>query len=80
MSNGSGVGARWRVNVLILMAMGYATVLLVFGGMAWSSTLTAEQAYDAVQAPLMALVGGSIAMAKDLLQLDKVGKKEEEAI
>ena len=61
----------WRKNVLTLVASGYGTILIVFLSLAFSSTLSAEQAYDAVQGPLMALIGGSLAIAKDLLQLDR---------
>ena len=32
--------------------------------------MTAEQAYDIVKSPLMALIGGSVALSKDLIQLD----------
>ena len=60
----------WRKNVLLLVISGYATVLVIFLLLA-GSTLTAAEAYDAVQGPLMALVGGSLAIAKDLIQLDQ---------
>ena len=60
----------WRKNVLLLVISGYATVLVIFLLLAFS-TLTAAEAYDAVQGPLMALVGGSLAIAKDLIQLDQ---------
>ncbi len=60
----------WRKNVLFLVSAGYATVLFVFSLLA-AGDLTAAQAYDAVQGPLMALIGGSLAIAKDLIQLDQ---------
>ena len=60
----------WRKNVLTLVLAGYATVvvallLLVFGG-----KFSAAEAYELIQSPLMALIGGSLAIAKDLIQAD----------
>ena len=63
-------GRPWRKNVLTLVGAGYGTILIVFGVLA-AGELKAPEAYDAVQGPLMALVGGSLAIAKDLLQLDR---------
>lgn len=63
-----------RLNLLTLIAGGYLVVAGIFAVLA-ASNLTAAEAYDAVQGPLMALVGGSIALAKDLLRLDE---QEEE--
>ena len=57
---------RIRVNVLLLVTLGYGTVSGIFATLAFGD-LTAAQAYDAVQGPLMALVGGSLAIAKDLV-------------
>lgn len=37
--------------------------------------LDAPEAYDAIQGPLMALVGGSITLGKDLLQRDAAEEK-----
>ena len=61
----------WRKNVLWLFAFGYAAVLVVFCALAASSSLKADDAARLVQGPLMALVGGSIAIAKDLIQIDR---------
>ncbi len=60
-----------RSNVLLLVGLGYVSVLAVFFLLISSGGLTAGQAYDAVNGPLMALVGGSIALAKDLLRSDE---------
>ena len=57
---------RLRINVLALVGLGYLTVSGVFAALAFGE-LTAAQAYDAVQGPLMALIGGSLAIAKDLV-------------
>ena len=56
---------RW--NVLILVGAGYTTILLIFATLALSTTVSPEQAYEAVQSPLTALVGGTLAIAKDLI-------------
>ena len=56
---------QWRWNVLILVGGGYVAVLLIFLFLTWQCN--AETAFDAIQAALMALVGGSLAIAKDLI-------------
>ena len=64
-------GARpLRKNVLSLFGFGYASLLLVFLGLSTSSNVDAGDVADLIQGPLMALIGGSIAVAKDLLQID----------
>ena len=67
---------QWRKNVLMLVGFGYATVVIIFIGVA-CSTATVAQAADIVQGPLLALIGGSLAISKDLVQLDK---EEESAV
>lgn len=59
----------WRKNVLCLVISGYVTLLLIFGAMAWKGGMTAEHAYEVVKGPLMALIGGSLAISKDLIPL-----------
>ena len=56
---------RW--NVLILVGAGYITLLIMFTVMAWMGGMDADEAYDIVKGPLMALIGGSLAISKDLL-------------
>lgn len=36
--------------------------------------MVAEEAYEIVKSPLMALIGGSLAISKDLIPLDDEGK------
>ncbi len=55
-----------RINVVILMGLGYFTLLVMFGAMAWGG-ITADEAYEVIKGPLMALIGGSLAISKDLL-------------
>ncbi|MYC81518.1 MAG: hypothetical protein F4X19_05420 [Acidobacteria bacterium] len=57
----------WRKNVLVLMGAGYAAVVVIFGAMVWPGKMTPEQAYEVVKGPLMALIGGSLAISKDLI-------------
>ena len=56
----------WRKNVLLLVGIGYFAVIIIFASMAWGS-MTAENAYEIVKGPLMALIGGSLALSKDLV-------------
>ena len=56
----------WRKNVLWLMILAYAAVLIIFGGLIWKGA-TSSDAYDVIKEPLMALIGGTLALAKDLV-------------
>lgn len=63
---------RWRKNVLSLMLLAYLSLLgifcvLVFGGDGSSSTTETIEAYNIIKDPLMALIGGTLALAKDLV-------------
>ena len=60
----------FRKNVLVLVGTGYVTLLLVFLFLMWPGKATAEIAYEVVKGPLMALIGGSLAISKDLITLD----------
>ena len=57
---------RIRVNIMLLVGMGYLTVGSIFASLAFGD-LSAAEAYENVQNPLMALIGGSLALAKDLV-------------
>lgn len=59
----------WRKNVLVLVLTGFGSVLLIFWFLVNSGSFTAAEAYELVQSPLMALIGGSLALAKDLIPL-----------
>ena len=76
----AGTRRPWRQNVLLLFAFGYLAVVVVFCLLAFGpqSDLTVAEAGDMVQGPLMALVGGSIAVAKDLLQMDRDDSADDE--
>lgn len=60
----------WRKNVLTLVGMGYAATGFVFFMLVYKGGMTVDDAYDIVNAPLMALIGGSLALAKDLVRAD----------
>lgn len=62
-----------RKNVLILVMSGYVSLLIIFGAMCVGG-LTAEDAYEVVKSPLMALIGGSLAISKDLIPLGDLGR------
>ena len=62
----------FRTNVVVLVGAGYVSLLFMFIGMVWwPGGMSAEAAYDVVQGPLMALIGGSLAISKDLIPLDE---------
>lgn len=65
----SSSGVPLRKNVLILVGMGYAATVGFFIFMCWKGGMTPEEAYKVVQAPLMTLIGGSLAISKDLIPL-----------
>lgn len=65
-----GTPRQWRKNVLMLVGFGYGTVVIIFIAVACSAATVAEAA-EIVQGPLLALIGGSLAISKDLVQLDK---------
>lgn len=68
----------WRRNVLALVAMGYVAILIVFLTLAFFGCMAAETAYDVVKGPLMALIGGSLALSKDLVD-NVVGSSNNDA-
>jgi len=61
---------RLRVNVLLIIGAGYLATGYVFYRILGLENMTAEDAYDIVSAPLMTLIGGSLAIAKDLIAAD----------
>ena len=56
-----------RINVLLLVGAGYVTLIAIFAFMALPGGMTADKAYEVVKGPLMALIGGSLAISKDLI-------------
>ena len=60
---------RLRKNVIVLVGLGYFTVMVGFVAMLFGG-LGAHDAYDSIKEPLMALIGGSLALSKDVLNAD----------
>ena len=57
-----------RTNVLVLVGAGYITLLVMFIFMVLGvEGMDASHAYEVVKGPLMALIGGSLAISKDLI-------------
>lgn len=60
-----------RVNVLFLMSMSYGVILTIFLFLVLGpGKMTAETAWNILEAPIMALIGGTLAISKDLIQDD----------
>lgn len=55
-----------RPNVLLLMLMAYGSLLLIFFGLVGYG-VAAETAYNLISTPFIALIGGTLAVAKDLI-------------
>ena len=63
---------QWRRNVLALVGFGYLLLLFVFLALMWGEGgMKADEAYSIINGPVMALIGGSLAIAKDLIDGDK---------
>ena len=67
---------RLRWNVLVLVLTGYLVISGMFLVMTLAEGKAPQDAYEIIEAPLMALVGGSLAIAKDLLRADE-GKTDD---
>ena len=66
--NGTSMnGIQWRKNVLLLLGMAYGSLLLIFSVMV-ASGITAKEAYEMLGVPFVALVGGTLTIAKDLIE------------
>lgn len=60
----------FRKNVLLLVLSGYVVVLFMFGfAVGLTDSISAKEAYDMLEGPLMTLIGGSLAISKDLVPL-----------
>ena len=65
-----------RTNVLLLVGGGYFTLLVMFTVMAIWGEMGIDEAYEVVKGPLMALLGGSLAISKDLIPLGDTSSTE----
>lgn len=62
----------WRKNVLLLVAFGYISLLLIYGGifvLELIGKVKFSEVSDLLFGALMALIGGSLALGKDLIPL-----------
>ena len=60
-----------RTNVLTLMGAAYTVLLIMFFVLIFcTKSISAKEAWEIMQAPLMALIGGTLAISKDLIQDD----------
>ena len=74
---GAGIGkllAAWaclvnkiKPNLLIVLVLAYAAIVVIFFGLIAYGT-AATEAYGLIATPFVALIGGTLAVAKDLLQ------------
>ncbi len=56
-----------RINVLLLLALAYGSLFGIFLVLVWND-VAATDAYDRISVPFVALVGGTLAVAKDLIE------------
>ncbi len=63
---GEGESLPWRKNVLAALFMAYFSLLAVFMLML-ANGVQASDAFDAINVPFVALVGGTLAIVKDLV-------------
>ena len=57
----------FRINVLVLLALAYGSLIALFVIMVSKGT-TPKEAYDMIGVPFVALIGGTLAVAKDLIR------------
>ena len=67
-----------RVNVITLMCVAYGTLLFLFTALiVTSDKIVAADAWNILEAPLMALIGGTLAISKDLISGDTSSDPKE---
>ena len=59
-------GIPFRKNVLTLMGIAYSVLFLIFAVVAILDT--PSKAYEVISVPFVALIGGTLAIAKDLIK------------
>ena len=67
---GSGEGRKvivWRKNVLCLLGVAYGSLIGMFALMSFLGGVPAMEAYDKISVPFVALIGGTLAVVKDLI-------------
>ncbi|MDE0412652.1 MAG: hypothetical protein OXI37_10640 [Gammaproteobacteria bacterium] len=66
-----------RTNILTLMLLAYTAVLIVFLVLVWCTEMSTGDVWNCVEAPLMALIGGTLAISKDLVSPDESDPNQE---
>ena len=67
-----------RTNVLVLMGLAYGSMLVIFWRLVSGDPgLTVQDAWDVIEAPIMALIGGTLAISKDLVADDTRSKDKK---
>ena len=56
-----------KPNLLIVLVLAYAAIVGLFFGLV-ANSVEATEAFGLIATPLVALIGGTLAVAKDLLQ------------
>ena len=57
-----------RTNVLLLMGTAYTVLIGIFAILVWGTDkITADTAWEMIKMPFMALIGGTLAISKDLI-------------
>ena len=59
--------SKIRVNVLVLLLIAYGSVIGIFG-LLLITDVPAKEAYNLVGVPFVALIGGTLAVVKDLIE------------
>jgi len=67
----------WRQNVLALFGMGYMLVAIIFLSLVFGAKIEIDKAYQMVDGAVMALIGGSIAVAHLLIDGDQSEATEQ---
>ena len=57
----------WRKNVLAVLLLAYTAIMVLFFGMILGG-VDAKMSFDLISVPFVALIGGTLAVAKDLLE------------
>ena len=64
-----------RTNIIYLLTLAYSTVGLLFIVLVYKENpMSAKEAWNILEAPLMALIGGTLAISKDLLDVNGNGQ------
>ena len=66
-SSGNKKSIPFRKNVFFVLMLAYASLLILFGVMVCFG-VNPEKAYNLIGVPFVALIGGTLAVVKDLIE------------